>query len=97
LAEIYDLIESYRDNKTVHAKETIIQNFILAGQIGNVVAYVLDPKNVKAPPEYYQAFPELFKEEAVIIEDKKQRKQLELYKAQMTDYALSHNNNFNGQ
>ena len=92
ICEILDLIESFRRRENGRIKELISMNFTLANQIGNNVAYILNPQKCTKPPRDYEVYPEVFKEEIKAIEEECKRQELELYKAKMTDFVLRHNN-----
>lgn len=48
-------------------------------------------------PHIYQSFPGMFEPERVLIQKAEQQKQMEIYKARFTAFALSHNEKRGGR
>lgn len=65
--------------------------FLLARQIGNQIAYILEAKEENMPPKEWDVFPELFADERAAAEERQREADLQLYKARMLDYTLRHN------
>lgn len=96
LYEIYDLLESHNrkmkyesDKATAELKAKAILDSVLAREIGEYVASMLD-KNAKITP-VTELLPELFKEENEINRANKEKAEMELYKAKMEEFAFRHN------
>lgn len=97
LAEVYDLIESYR-RKQEQETEKIKQqlkvdatfNAVLARQIGEYVASLFSKDARLTPLE--QLYPNLFADELKEVEESSAIEQeLDYYKAKMDDFAFWHN------
>lgn len=73
-------------------KIKIVLNATLARQIGEFAGCLLD-KNAKITP-IHELFPNLFESED--IEEDKSKKDMQLYKAKMDDYAFRHNSRMKG-
>ena len=96
LAEIYDLIESYRRKQDFESeklkqrlKVDAVFNATLARQIGEYVA-LLFSKDAKIT-SLEQLYPNLFKEESKDVELTTVEHELSYYKAKMDDFAFWHN------
>lgn len=89
--EIIDLMNSFQRRERQSLKEQITMKFMLAKQIGNHIAYVLEPKEENRPPKEWDFWPELFAEEKEQAEQIQRENDLMLYKAKMVDYTLRHN------
>ncbi len=92
LQEIYDLIESYNrkmklesEKEMANLKKDILINSALAKQTGEYIARMFSKDSSITPLE--ELFPEIFKEE----KSRKENIDMALYKAEMEEYAFSHN------
>lgn len=88
------MIESHRRREEYHRKANIDDNFKLAQLIGHKVGRIIFGKDWNVPePLPWDFYPELFEQEKESYERMQNAPQdMELYKAQMVDFALSHNN-----
>lgn len=87
-----DLIESRSRINRKEIKDKIARDFELAGLIGIHVYKMMD-KDVKIP-NTWDCYPGLFEEERKQYEASLNKTGMELYKAKMADFALSHNSKF---
>lgn len=90
--EVIDLIESRSRVNRQEIKDKIARDFELAGLIGIHVYKMMD-KDVKIP-NTWDWYPGLFEEEKKQYEASQNKTGMELYKAKMVDFALSHNSRF---
>jgi len=95
LAEITDLMESYERRQKAEYKRDLTLKHFLAKDIGQYVSLVLGGSKVKIL-ELWDYFPELFENERESIEENQKHRQMEVYKAQMIDFASRHNNRNGG-
>ena len=71
-------------------KEKIILNYTLARTIGEHISGLFN-KNAKITP-IEEMFPGLFDKEIKELQEKEEKRQMELYKARFIDFAYRHNN-----
>lgn len=72
-------------------KLRLIEKHFLAQDIAQYVSLVVNGSNENKVLELWDYFPELFEDESAIAEKKRQEQELEVYKAQMIDFAHRHN------
>lgn len=72
-------------------KLRLIEKHFLAQDIAQYVSLVVNGSGDNKALELWDYFPELFEEEGIIAEKKKQEQELAVYKAQMIDFAHRHN------
>ncbi len=96
LAEIYDLIDSYRRKQDFESeklkqqlKVDAVFNATLARQIGEYVSLLFSKEASITPLD--QLYPTLFAEESKEVETTTVESELDCYKAKMDDFAFWHN------
>lgn len=89
IGEIIDLVEAYSKREQRKQKQIISTNFVLAQQIADVIACLVDKKH--KPKTLFEQFPELFEEEIEATKKIKIESDLQKHKAQMMHFALLHN------
>lgn len=89
--EVADYLESHIRVEQAGLKQDLSQKHFLARDIAQYVSLMFAEKKDCEPPELWDYFPDLFAAEKTEIEKGKQAKQLEVYKAQMQDFAYRHN------
>lgn len=88
-------MESYERRQKAEYKRDLTLKHFLAKDIGQYVSLVLGGSKVKIL-ELWDYFPELFENERESIEENQKHRQMEVYKAQMIDFASRHNNRNGG-
>ena len=97
ILEITDLMESYHRRKLAEIKQDLKNKHFLARDIGQFIDLALNGSQNTDFHELWDFFPELFKEEKEMEEQRRTKQQLALYKAKMLDYAYRHNHKNGGE
>ena len=96
IQENTDLIDSFERRKLAETKQNLLSKHFLAKDIGQFIALSIHGKDEIEIMEIWDFFPELFGDMKEEAEQRKQKQQMELYKAQMLDYVYRHNNRNGG-
>lgn len=89
--ELNDLLSSHERRKKNELKERLISTEILANQISDFVACLLDKNNVQYVRRLWDYYPKLFISEKRMHDETKKQTDLQMYKAQFKAFAEDHN------
>lgn len=92
LAEVQDSLESYHRRELREVKQRLREKHFLARDISQCVAASMGGTDGPKPAQLWDYFPDLFEEEKKEYEAELERHNMEVYKAQMSDFAYRHNN-----
>lgn len=84
LAEIVDMLDSYKRVQAVRTKEKLLEMYQLAEWFSEHMAAKLN-ENIPIPYPWYK-FPDIFSEEQRIFEENKQKQEFEEFKERRRQY-----------
>lgn len=88
-------MESHARKQKAEYKRDLMLKHFLAKDISQYISLILGGSKVKIL-ELWDYFPELFEQEREAVEEEQKRRQMEVYKAQMIDFANRHNHRNGG-
>lgn len=96
LDEILDFLDSFVRTSERRTKEKLSCNHFLARDVAQQIGMMFTDSEGAVAPELWDYFPELFAEEKISADKRKQEQEMAVYKAQMQDYMHRHNHARNG-